>query len=524
MFGKNSVGVFLGPQGLSIVETTSIGKVKNSIYSPYPKDISRPSGTTIPRDNIFNVFLDNEVEIVAFMQKALRESRVNLEGNVVICVPNRDLIVRFFEIPPIPRKDLNASISFEIKKYIPFKIEEIIYDYQTFPQKNLIEVLFAGMKNEDIQKYNSILTQLKVGVLAIEPSQFSLLRLLKAKKVILGKEAVVVAELEKGEGTISIIDNGIPCFSRDIKIATTEEAAQPADAEAVSFRIVNEIRVSMDYFRRQFLKKGVDKIIILSKDDSKELVATLNKELGIPVQLKNPDDILGAKEENSLSLAKAAGASLRANNSFSLLINLAKKKKTGAVTLLSPKDMLSDTLNDILDIPKPLMIKTFSFALVALLGVFMWGSYRLKPLNDDIRIKSKEANSILTADLENLDNGTLEVIRNKHKDSLTAFKNAFVKDFLIGVRLEVLPELMPKGVWLEELIFDRSGRYIYLKGVAYNENEDKAQQSPYTFISNLKNSPTFINKIGNISVKSIRSAIENGYKVTRFEIDISLKI
>ena len=107
MFGKNSVGVYLGPQGLSIVETTAIGKVKSYIYSHYPKDMGRPSGTAIPRDNIFNVFLDNEVEILAFIQKALRESRVNIESNIVICVPNRDLIVRFFEIPPVPRKDLN---------------------------------------------------------------------------------------------------------------------------------------------------------------------------------------------------------------------------------------------------------------------------------------------------------------------------------------------------------------------------------------------------------------------------------
>jgi len=523
MFGKNAVGIFLGPQGLSIVETTVTGKVKNYLYSLYPKDITRPSGAALPRDNIFNVFLDNEVEIVAFLQRALRESRVNMDtSSFVVCVPNRDLIVRFFEIPPVPRKDIKATIGFEIKKYIPFKTEEITYDYQIFSQKNITEVLFAGMKNEDIKKYNSVLSQIRANISAIEPSQFALFRLLKVKKIISNKEAVVVAELEKGEGAISIIDNGIPCFSRDIKIYAGEEA-QPADAESVSFRIINEIRVSIDYFRRQFLKKGVDRIIVLSKDESKDLINTFNKELGMPVQYKNPDDILGIREEHSLSLAKAAGASLRINKHSSLFINLAKTRRPGALPLLSSSDMLSAVLGDMIDIPKPLIIKTLSVALAALLGIFMWGSYRLKPISEQIYSQSSELASILTPDLKDMDNSVLENLKNKDKEKLTVYKSVFTKDFMIGEKLEVLADLMPEGLWLEALSLDRSGKYLNLRGVVYNQNESEAQQAPYVFISNLKSSPTFSNKVGNIAVKSLRSSIERDYKVIRFELEAAIK-
>ena len=336
MFGKNTIGIFMGSEGLAIVETSSSGgKQKNHLYRPYPKDIIKPSGAVAPKDNIFNVFLDNEVEIVAFLQKSIRESRVNIEkSDVVICVPSRDLIVRFFEIPRIPKKDLSASIGFEIKKYIPFRTEDITYDYQTHFQKNIIEVLFTGIKNEDLEKYNSILTQLKFNVLAIEPSQFSLFRLLKIKRVISNKEAVVIVELDKEEGAISIVDNGIPCFSRDIKISSAAEPAE-VDIETVSFRIVNEIRVSIDYFRRQFLRKGIDKIIVLSKKESKELNSTINKELSTSVQYQNPNDIFGAKDEYSLDLAKALGASQRVSKPSSLIINLGKRKKGASLSLSS---------------------------------------------------------------------------------------------------------------------------------------------------------------------------------------------
>lgn len=521
MFGKNSVGIFLGAQGLGIVETTPIGKVKNYIYTPYPKDIVRPSGTAVSRDNIFNVFLDNEVEIIAFLQRALRESRVNMDGSsVVVCVPNRDLIVRFFEIPPIPRKDINAGISFEIKKYIPFKIEEITYDYQTFPGRNAIEVLFAGIKNEDLKKYSSVLSQLKVNISAIEPSQFALFRLLKVRRLISNKEAVVVAEIGKEEGVISIVDRGIPCFSRDIKISAAEEG-QAADAEGVSFRIVNEIRVSIDYFRRQFLKKGIDRIIILSREESKELLATLNKELGIAVRYENPDNILGIKEEYSLGLAKAAGASLRVSKPSSLSINFLKKQKSAGISLLSPKDMLSDAMGDILDIPKPLMVKVFSLALVALIGLFIWGDYRTKPLNEQVQAKAGEKDSLLTADLRSLDKANLETIRTKDRDKLAAYKSVLNREFLVSEKLEALTGLLPKGMWLTEIAFDLPNKYVNLKGLVYNENENEAQQDPYAFITNLKDNPIFINKISNIAVKSLRSVVEKGYKVIKFEIDIA---
>ncbi|NQU18998.1 pilus assembly protein PilM [bacterium] len=523
MFGKNTVGIFLGPQGLSIVEAA--GKTKDYLYKPYPKDITSPAGVIAPKDNIFNVFLDNEIEIIAFLQRSIRESRINLEKRtVVVCVPSRDLIVRFFEIPPIPRKDIAASISFEIKKYIPFRTEEITYDYQTNSQKNIIEVLFVGIKNEDLGKYNSVISQLKINVSAIEPSQFSLFRLLMIKKIITKKEAVVVVEIERGEGAISIVDNGIPCFSRDIKISTGSQSSD-VDIETVSFRIINEIRVSIDYFRRQFLKKGIDRIIILSKEESKELINAFNKELDMPVQRQNPDDIFGIKEEHSLNLAKALGASFRISKPSSLTINLGKRQKITAATLSlsSSQQMISEALEQILDIPKVTIIKVTSFVLVALLAIFILANFRINPFRQKLNSISREAKATLTGDLKGLETETLKSFKNDFKDKLSIYKNTFTKDILISKKLEVLPELIPEGIWLEEIYFDRAKKSLYFRGLVYREDDREAANVPYDFISNLKKSPLFYDKVINITVRSLKSVIQNNYKVIKFELDIKLR-
>lgn len=521
MFGKKAAGIFLGPKGVSIVEMAGLGKVKNYIFNPYPRDITKPTGGVTPTDNIFEVFLDNEVEILAFLQRSIRESRVDIENfDVVICIPNRDLIVRFFEIPSIPRKDIAASIGFEIKKYIPFRTEEITYDYQTHSQRNIIEVLFAGIKNEDLKKYNSILTQLKVNILAVEPSQFSLLRLLKIKKIITPKEAVVVVELEGTEGSILIVDNGIPCFSRDIKISSGPETT--TDTETISFRIINEVRVSVDYFRRQFLKKGVERIIILSKEESKELINAFNKELGIRVIYQTPDNIFGIKDEYSLNLAKALGGSLRISNPSLLLINLGKKQKLPALSLKTSPQMILDSLGEILDIPKATIIKSIIFVLLVLSTIWAVGIYKMKPIQNKLDLITKEASSLITGNLTSMDSVTMNSLKDDFVNKLNIIGKVFKKDYFISEKLEVLPGLLPEGAWLEEISFDRDQKFIYLRGIVYKDDEKEAADAPYNFVSNLKNSPLFSNKVKFIQVKSLRSDILNNYKVIRFEINISL--
>ena len=523
---KNQVGIYFGSNGVSIVETAGKGTIKNHVFSVYPKDIPKPSGTLVPQDNIFNVFLDNEEEIIAFLNKSMRESRIDIDNSdIVVSVPNRDLIVRFFEIPPIPKKELETSIGFEIKKYIPFKIEEIAFDYQTHSQKNIIEVLFAGIKKEDLEKYTNILKQLKINPLAVEPSQFSLLRLLKLEKIVSSKESVVVVELERSEGAISIVDNTSPCFSRDVKLYGGTDSGE-MDIETLSFRLVNEVRVSIDYFRRQFLKKGIDKIIVLSKDESKELINNFNKELGISVAYYNPDNLFGSKEEYTLSLSKALGAAFRVSKPSALLINLSKRQKdasAGESTLALPQQVLSDTFAEIMDLPKPLIIKTVVMALLVLAAVFFLGNLRLKPSQEELAKVTQEADSLLSEDLKNLDKKSLEALKNKAAKDLKTYRRVFVNDLLVYEKLSSLPELLPEGVWLHEIDYDRRKKIIYLSGTVYRPSERESGDAPYVFISNLKESPLFSNNVKSIAVTSLKNTFVKAYKVIEFDIEVRVK-
>jgi len=522
MFKKTIAGIYFGSQGLSIVEYNAKA-LKNYLYASYPKDIKKPGGPEITKESLFEAFLDNEVEIVAFVSRSLRDTRIDVDSaDIVVGIPNRDLVVRFFEMPPIPRKDLKASIGFEIKKYIPFKTEEISYDYQIRNKANINEVLFAGIKNEDLDKYSSIIKQANIKCVAIEPSQFSLLRLLKYKKVITEKESVVITELRKDDCSILIVDEGMPYFSRDVKIAATGETEQ-IDMDSVIFRMINEVRVSIDYFRRQFMKKGIDRVLVLSRDESRELINNFNKELGLKVQYKNPDDICGVKDEYSLELARALGASLRISNPLKLTINLKKESKSATEGAASPQQMLNDALLEFLDIPKATMIKVVAVAVAIIAGVFLLSSSRVTPLRQEVDSLAQKNNSVLIGNLTSMDAGSLTGYRDSERNRLNVYRSVLDKDSLFSEKLMAIPRLLPSGVWINEISYNSGQKYVYMSGTAYNDDGAKAANAPYEFINNLKASSLFMNKVKDISLKSLRNSLDNSYEVVNFEIDIYLE-
>jgi len=521
MLQAKAAGFYLGPQGLSIVEFNK-GKIKNYLFTPYPQNIPSPSGVLMPRDSIFKVFLDNEVEILAFLQKSIRDSRIDFEKDkIALAVPTTDLIVRFFEIPPIPKKDIAATVNFEIKKYIPFKTEDITYDYQTRLEEKVIEVLFAGIKNDDLAKYSSLISQSKINISAVEPSLFSLLRLLKIKKVVTVKDAAVVLELGKQDGSISIIVNGLPCFSRDIKIASSGESGE-AEESSAHFRIINEVRVSIDYFRRQFLKKAIEKIIVISSSESKELLSVFNKELSLPVIYKSSNDLIGVKDEHSLDLAKAFGASMRVVKSSALTVNLAKKEQPAAV--VSSQKIVNDLMGELSDIPKATLFKVFGLIVVTIIGVFAYCQFRLKPYQEELMVVSKQANEALVQELSGMNVAALKDHKQKLQNKIKTYEKVFNKGFSISEKIKILAQLLPEGMWLEAITFEKERGSFYFKGLVYKENESEAQAVPYELISRLKKSNLFSAKISSIETKGFRSDTVNNYKVTRFEVQIKLSL
>jgi Tfp pilus assembly PilM family ATPase len=196
---REFAGIYFGAKCVSFVQMAS-GRIRNFLVQPYPV---AQGVEARPCEDIFEFFKDREMELIAFLQKGLRDSKMEATS-AVISLPPKDLIIRFFEMPNIPRREIAAGINFEIKKYIPFKIEELAYDYQynVKAKANIIEVILCGMKQAPLDSYSNLLQQVNFAAQAYEPGLFSLFRFLVVKGKINNQKSYVILEFNK-EGPIS---------------------------------------------------------------------------------------------------------------------------------------------------------------------------------------------------------------------------------------------------------------------------------------------------------------------------------
>ena len=120
----NSLGIYFGIRDINLVETSG-NKILNNIRLPHPKlEISEELEEKVPTD----------VKIVALLKDAFRSYRINA-SEATFCISGQDLVIRTFEIPLLPHSEFRGGVSFEAKKYIPFKLEDLNYDFQAFYNK-----------------------------------------------------------------------------------------------------------------------------------------------------------------------------------------------------------------------------------------------------------------------------------------------------------------------------------------------------------------------------------------------------
>ncbi|MDO8488933.1 MAG: pilus assembly protein PilM, partial [Candidatus Omnitrophota bacterium] len=225
----NSLGIYFGIRDICLVETSG-KKIVNNIRLPHPNLAMAELEEKVPSD----------IKLMAMLKDAFRTYHISAE-EAFFCLSGQDLVIRTFEIPLLPLSELKGAVNFEAKKYIPFKLEELDYDFQVlFNKKDKTSlVLFVGIKKEILANYISIAKQLNLKVSMLEYSAFSILRFLKLSGL---KETGVVANLcfdlnNEDESNFTVFENGFSLFSRDF-VLSGEPAGfeQTVEADSIAKR------------------------------------------------------------------------------------------------------------------------------------------------------------------------------------------------------------------------------------------------------------------------------------------------
>ncbi|MFA5725797.1 MAG: pilus assembly protein PilM [Candidatus Omnitrophota bacterium] len=507
----NDLGVYFGPKVIDVSETRG-NKLVSSIQIPFSEIGGNELDEKVPA----------EVKLAASFNEAFRRNKIEVK-EAMLCLSGKDLIIRTFEIPILPREELKNAINFEAKKYIPFKIEELITDYQVEVDRasraNI--VLFMGIKKDTFDKYISILKSLNIRISSIEYSGFSILRILKLVKMNENGITAVLCFDSQGADEINflVLENGFPLFNRDISLGSAPvgdfDDLEPSVPTFSMEKLKSEIRVSLDYYHRKFPSKSLKNIFIMSNAERRQEIEVFLSELGLSSKFIDIAKTVGSPMAFSSSFTKSYSIAISRKVGIKVRLNLVESKLRGSkVDSARIRLELASFFNKI----------KLDFRVV-IAGVLICAVALIYGISREISLKKDLGNltskwSKLTGLSSDTSYETLRATSVKDRKTVVNLDNLINKQLYLTEVLSIIPSALPPGVWLTRISLNKkegSGAELILEGMSYLNNGNNEFQAVNKFFSNLNNNLAFTRYFKDIKV-SLDQGLFAGNRVTTFVI------
>ncbi len=513
LFKKTKIfqsGIYFSHNAINVVQTQG-NKVANVICSPLNKEQINP----------MYLFID-ETKTAAAIQDVLDKNKIE-PGKIAIALSARDLIMRYFELPIMPTSELNSAIMFESKRYLPFKLEDVYFDFQYALDKKekKIKILFVGIKKEIIDQYYAVFKKINFVINFIEPAHFALLKLIKLDKIP-SPHAVIDVGLKSANITV-MADNFIH-FSRDLNMPAMDNIPQDELVQSANLlvKFINEVRISLDYYRRQPSSSSIKKIVLLYEPGFEGWPESLSKELGIATDGVAVNSIKGYPQVKDLDIAKALSVSLVNIKSISA-INLGKRR--GFITSKkSKKESLTTGLIAKLQyglLAQENVRNTLIFSLIFVAVVYGYAFQKRLPFLNKLSSLKKQI-KYLEIGWPYTSNEDLERIQDKYQNKFNSIEKTLKRRETITQWLNSIPKLIPNGLWVSSIDIKRSQDKMNLKvtGKVYLKNESKEIQAIDEFVTNLNKSADFNKFFNEIEMGRLNSTEKiNDVRVTSFEVN-----
>lgn len=479
-----NLGFYFGLRDISIVQSKA-KKILSVGHISQEKIIGSDIEEKVPQD----------IKTVALIKDELRKQGIDAK-QAGLALSSKDLIVRSFDLPLLPRDELSSAVIFESKKYLPFKPEDLIFDFQIKTDKKEKKhlVLFLGIQKERVDYYFSIMSQLGMRAATLEYSAFSFLRLANLVNLNMKGMFTFIALDMEDESNFMVAEDGFPLFTRDMDLTTTDISLLPEKLKA-------EIQLSLDYYyHRKFPSKHIESIVFFAPKEYKDSIASLSQELDLANQFIDFSDYFNRKNVLALNALRAFSVSLSSTTKLLLkldLISALEKTRIKAVGIREEIARLS--LKDLQPEPKFLLLSV----LVIIVSFLLTVSLRT-PLQKRLAHLINGRPRLVTVSLDKTYED-LQAVESEYKVKLATMGGLLNRYPYLTYNLNALPQLLPDGTWLNELIFRQTdaGKEFIIKGIAYLEDHSREFDAINTFFSKIKKNQQFLKTFKVIEITSI---------------------
>ncbi len=475
----------------------------------------------------------NRETLVKSIQQLFRQSGVH-PGAVVTALPVDEAMVRYFEMPAVPKKDWATAIRFEGKKYIPFRLDDIVSSYYVqpiAPKSNTMKVIFVVAKQQSLGGYLGMLQAANVKVASVEAIPFSLWRLYRLLEKPSKDQAAVVVYVGPESACVNVMHRYGLQLTRDVAlgrlgVAVAEVAAGAShDAtasgvgigagESLGDLLLSEIRLTMDYYRKRFSAEQIGRIVLCGLEECEGCIEMLGKELGLPVRFWKLDRDLGLKGRSVGSLVLAAGFALRGTMSGTAWIDLVERKALS-------KPVVADKIRHTLT-------REAVVACAILIVWVFWLQHQQRQLQAELISVSAQRLAVPLPHGTPMTVPDLTSLAGQFEQRSQSFERMIGQYLPLTHRLGYLGEVLPEGVWLTGLVYDeRSGRDVQrvarictLNGLVFLQDSQDEIRAINRLISNLRGHVQFFNGLNQANLVTVQRKSVNDCDVTHFEVRLS---
>ena len=317
-FGKSSlVGLDIGSSSVKAVEIALKGKNKG--FELKGLGVAPLAAEAI----VQGVFL-NSSAIVYAIREAIDNGRIKGK-EVAAAVSGHSVIVKKVSLPTMTRDELEDQIQWEAEQYIPFDVNEVNLDFQileTSEGEGQMDVILVAAKKDLIDDYVQVITEAGLTPACIDVAAFAVENSFDANYDVTAEEVVALVNVGAQVVNISILQDGIPAFTRDINTGgnqyteeiqktlsvTFDEAERikmggsgsdgdqevvPQEVEqairSVTDTVVGEIARSLDFFTATSSDARISKVLLSGGGARMAGIdAAFHERTGIDVEVMNP--------------------------------------------------------------------------------------------------------------------------------------------------------------------------------------------------------------------------------------------
>lgn len=308
---KELIGLDIGSSSIKAVEL-ELGK-------KIPK-LKHFGMISLPPEAIVDGAFMDSASIVESIRSLIEGLKVKTK-NVAVSISGHSVIIKKINVAVMSEVQLEESIKWEAKQYIPFDIEDVNLDFQILDEpagQDQMAVLLVAAKKDMINDYTAVIEEAGLRPVIVDVDSFAIENAYNLNYESPAEEVVALVNIGAGVMNINILKEGTSAFTRDISIGgrqiteeiqkrlkmTYEEAealkvkerdSGPQSAEVekivqgIAEHLATEVRRSLEFYaastsggeiKKVFLSGGCAKI--------KMLPGLIEERIGTPVEVFNP--------------------------------------------------------------------------------------------------------------------------------------------------------------------------------------------------------------------------------------------